>query len=50
VTRVFHRKHVPFGPFLVTGAFLGATFPLQLLTAYAWVLNGITSGIITLLD
>jgi leader peptidase (prepilin peptidase)/N-methyltransferase len=42
VTKVFHKKHVPFGPFLVGGAFLGVTFPLQLLTAYAWVISGIT--------
>ena len=50
LTKVFHKKHVPFGPFLVGGAFLGVTFPLQLLTAYAWVINGITSAIIGLLD
>lgn len=50
VTRVFHKKHVPFGPFLVAGAFLGVTFPLQLLTAYAWVINGITSAVLALLD
>ena len=49
-TRVFHRRHVPFGPFLVAGAFLGATFPVQLLTAYAWVINGITAAVIGLLD
>ncbi|CAN5407712.1 A24 family peptidase [soil metagenome] len=50
VTKVFHSKHVPFGPFLVGGAFLGIAFPLQLLTAYAWVIDGLTSGIIALLD
>jgi leader peptidase (prepilin peptidase)/N-methyltransferase len=50
VTRVFHKKHVPFGPFLVVGAFLGAAFPMQLLTAYAWVINGLTNGVIALLD
>jgi leader peptidase (prepilin peptidase)/N-methyltransferase len=50
VTKIFHKRHVPFGPFLVGGAFLGVAFPLQLLTAYAWVINGITNGIIGLLD
>ncbi len=50
LTKTFHKKHVPFGPFLVGGAFLGVVIPLQLLTAYGWVVNGITSAIIGLTD
>lgn len=50
VARVFHRKHMPFGPFLVLGAFLGATFPLQILIGYAWVINAVTSLVITVVD
>jgi leader peptidase (prepilin peptidase) / N-methyltransferase len=48
VTRVFHRRHVPFGPFLVGGALLGVTFPLQLLNAYAGVITAITSLVLRL--
>lgn len=43
VARVFHTRHMPFGPFLVVGGFLGAAFPLQILTAFAWCINGATS-------
>jgi leader peptidase (prepilin peptidase) / N-methyltransferase len=50
VTKVFHRRHVPFGPFLVGGAYLGAAFPLALLTAYAFVIGGLTDGLVGLLD
>jgi hypothetical protein len=39
---------MPFGPFLVVGAFLGVSFPLQLLTAYAWVVDGATSLVLRL--
>jgi leader peptidase (prepilin peptidase) / N-methyltransferase len=49
VVRVFHSRHVPFGPFLVVGAFLAVTFPLQLLTAYAGVVNGLTSLVVGVL-
>jgi leader peptidase (prepilin peptidase)/N-methyltransferase len=42
LVRVFHRKHYPFGPFMVAGAFLGVAFPGELATAYGWVINGVT--------
>jgi leader peptidase (prepilin peptidase)/N-methyltransferase len=41
--RIFHRRHYPFGPFLVLGAWLGAVFTSQLAAAYGWVINGIVS-------
>ena len=41
LARVFHRRHMPFGPFLVAGAYLGAVFPVELLTAYAWTVEGV---------
>jgi leader peptidase (prepilin peptidase)/N-methyltransferase len=41
--RIFHRRHYPFGPFLVLGAWLGAVFTSQLAAAYAWVVDGIVS-------
>ena len=41
--RIFHRRHYPFGPFLVLGAWLGAVFTSQLAAAYGWVVNGIVS-------
>ena len=43
VVKVFHRRHTPFGPFLLVGALVGVTFPLQLLNAYAAVVNGVVS-------
>jgi leader peptidase (prepilin peptidase)/N-methyltransferase len=41
VLKVFHRKHYPFGPFMVVGAWLGivATGPLG--AAYGWVIQGL---------
>ena len=50
LARVFHRRHMPFGPFLLAGAFLGAVFPLQLLTAYAWTVEGVTSLVSSVVD
>ena len=50
LARVFHRRHMPFGPFLLAGAFLGAVFPLQLLTAYAWTVEGATSLVSSVVD
>jgi leader peptidase (prepilin peptidase)/N-methyltransferase len=50
LARVFHRRHMPFGPFLLAGAFLGAVFPLQLLTAYAWTVEGVTSLVGSVVD
>jgi leader peptidase (prepilin peptidase) / N-methyltransferase len=43
VVRVFHRRHTPFGPFLLVGALLGVAFPLQVLNGYAAVVNGVVS-------
>ena len=41
VAKVFHRRHYPFGPFLVIGAYLAVVFPSELVHAYAWVIEGI---------
>ena len=46
LTRVFHRRHMPFGPFLVVGAFLGLTFPLALLAVYEGVVGTISAAIL----
>lgn len=43
LVRLFHRKHYPFGPFMVVGAFLGLVFPGQVGAFYGWVINGLTS-------
>ena len=43
VVKVFHRRHTPFGPFLLVGALVGVTFPLQVLNGYAAVVNGVVS-------
>jgi leader peptidase (prepilin peptidase)/N-methyltransferase len=48
--KVFHRKHYPFGPFMVFGAWLGVVFPEQLGAAYGWLVNAVTQGILALLD
>lgn len=48
--KVFHRRHSPFGPYMVLGAFLGAAFPGQLGMVYGWVVNGLTEGIASLVD
>jgi leader peptidase (prepilin peptidase)/N-methyltransferase len=48
--RVFHRRHVPFGPFMVGGAWLAVVFPLQLATAYGWVELGLVSALTRLVD
>jgi leader peptidase (prepilin peptidase)/N-methyltransferase len=42
LAKVFHRKHYPFGPFLVVGAYLGVVVPRQLIDAFAWVIDGLT--------
>jgi len=41
---------MPFGPFLLVGALLGALFPLQVLTAYAAAIGGVTNLIISVVD
>ena len=48
--RVFHHRHVPFGPFMILGAFLGAAFPGQLGAGYGWLVNGVTVAIGALVD
>jgi leader peptidase (prepilin peptidase)/N-methyltransferase len=41
LAKVFHRKHYPFGPFLLIGSYLAAVFPRELVHAYGWVVQGI---------
>ncbi len=43
VTRIFHRRHYPFGPFMVLGAWLGIVATTQIGAAYGWVVTGLTS-------
>ncbi len=43
VLRVFHRKHYPFGPFMLVGAWLAAAFPTQLAGAYGAVVSGVAA-------
>lgn len=39
--RVFHRRHYPFGPFMLAGAYVAAVFPDVLAAAYGAVVDGI---------
>lgn len=48
--RLFHRKHYPFGPFMVAGAFLGVVFTGELATSYGWAVNGITALALAVAD
>lgn len=48
--RVLPRRHYPFGPFMVLGALLGATFPDELTGGYAAVVQGIADGILAVVD
>ena len=41
--RIFHRKHYPFGPFMVIGAWSGIVFTPQLGSAYGWVITSLAS-------
>jgi leader peptidase (prepilin peptidase)/N-methyltransferase len=41
LAKVFHRRHYPFGPFLVFGAYLAVVIPVELVHAYAWVIKGV---------
>lgn len=43
VVRIFHRRHTPFGPFLLLGALVGVAFPLEVLNGYVAVVNGVVS-------
>jgi leader peptidase (prepilin peptidase)/N-methyltransferase len=47
---VFHRKHYPFGPFMVLGALLGAVFPDEILAGYGWLVQVIGSGLLAVAD
>jgi len=48
--RVFHRTHVPFGPFMVGGAWLAVVIPLQLAAAYGWAELALVSAVTRLVD
>jgi leader peptidase (prepilin peptidase) / N-methyltransferase len=39
--RVFHRRHYPFGPFMVLGAWLGIVAVRPIGAAYGWVIAGL---------
>jgi leader peptidase (prepilin peptidase)/N-methyltransferase len=41
--KVFHRRHSPFGPAMVLGAWLGVVATSQLGAVYGWVVNGLVS-------
>jgi leader peptidase (prepilin peptidase)/N-methyltransferase len=46
--KVFHHRHVPFGPSMVLGALLGVVVPEQLAAAYGWVVNALVHGLSSL--
>jgi leader peptidase (prepilin peptidase)/N-methyltransferase len=48
--RVFHRKHYPFGPFMVLGALLGAVFPDEIVAGYGWLVQVVASGLLAVAD
>jgi leader peptidase (prepilin peptidase)/N-methyltransferase len=48
--KVFHRKHYPFGPFMVVGAWLGVAFTPLLATAYGWLIGLVVDAITALVD
>ncbi len=48
--RIFHRKHYPFGPFMVVGALLGAVFPGEIATGYAWLVQVVADGVLAVVD
>ncbi len=48
--RVFRRRHYPFGPFMVLGALLGATFPDELVAGYGALVQAVADGILALVD
>jgi leader peptidase (prepilin peptidase)/N-methyltransferase len=50
LVRLFHRKHYPFGPFMVAGAFLAVVLPGELATLYGWVVNGLTTLALAVAD
>jgi leader peptidase (prepilin peptidase) / N-methyltransferase len=48
--KVFHRKHYPFGPFMVVGAWLGVAFTPQLVAAYGWLIGLAVDAITAVVD
>lgn len=48
--KVFHRKHYPFGPFMVVGALLGAVFPGEIAAGYGWLVQALADGVLALVD
>jgi len=48
--KVFHRKHYPFGPFMVVGAWLGVAFTPQLAAAYGWLIGLAVDAITAVVD
>lgn len=45
---VFRRRHYPFGPFMVLGALLGATFPDELAAGYVALVSAVADGLLAL--
>jgi leader peptidase (prepilin peptidase)/N-methyltransferase len=46
---MLRRRHLPFGPFMVLGALLGATFPDELAAAFAALVQAVAGGILAVL-
>lgn len=44
--KVFHHRHMPFGPHMIVGALLAVVVPDQLTAAYGWLINGLVNGIV----
>lgn len=44
--KVFHHRHMPFGPHMIVGALLAVVAPDQLAAAYGWLINGLVNGIV----
>jgi leader peptidase (prepilin peptidase)/N-methyltransferase len=49
LTRVVRRRQHPFGPFMVLGALLGATFPDELVAGYAALVQGVADALLSVL-
>ena len=47
--RVFRRRHYPFGPFMVLGALVGATFPDELGAGYAALVQVVADRLLAVL-
>jgi leader peptidase (prepilin peptidase)/N-methyltransferase len=48
--RVFHRRHYPFGPFMVLGALLGAVFPDEITAGSGWLVQLVATGLLAVAD